>query len=75
MVFIGGARRCCSHRFGAWGPHVKPIGHATWPGGQVSSLHHIWALDSLSTTSAGHVEKMVFGNVPTHGWLATPWLG
>jgi hypothetical protein len=27
----------------------------------------LWALDTLSTTSAGHVEKMVFGNEPTHG--------
>jgi hypothetical protein len=34
---------------------------------QVSSLHRLWALDTLSIASAGHVEKMVFGNAPTHG--------
>jgi hypothetical protein len=36
-------------------------------GDQVSSLHRIWALDTLSCSSAGHVDKMVFGNAPTHG--------
>jgi hypothetical protein len=67
MVFIGGLRRCCGRRLGTWGPLVRPVDHATWSGCQVSSLHHLWALDTLSTTSTGQVEKMVFGNVPTHG--------
>jgi hypothetical protein len=30
-------------------------------------LHRLWALDTLSTTSAGHVDKTVFGNAPTYG--------
>jgi hypothetical protein len=50
--------------------HVRPkcqAGHATLPGGQVSSLHHLWSLETLSTASAGHVDKTVFGNAPTHG--------
>jgi hypothetical protein len=68
-VFIGGVRRCFGRRLGVWGPLVRPVGHATWPGGQVS-LHCLWALDTLSTTSAGHIDKTVFGNTPTHGWLA-----
>jgi hypothetical protein len=46
---------------------VRPAGRATWPGGQVSSLHRLWALDTLSTVSAGHVDKMGFGNAPKHG--------
>jgi hypothetical protein len=29
--------------------------------------HCLWALDTLSTTSTRHIEKMVFGNAPTHG--------
>jgi hypothetical protein len=66
MVFIGGVRWCCGRRLGAWGLLVKPTIHATWTGGQVSSLHHLWALDTLSTTSAGHIDKTVFGNAPTH---------
>jgi hypothetical protein len=33
------------------------------------------ALDTLRTTSAGHVAKTVFGNAPTHGRPAIPWLG
>jgi hypothetical protein len=47
------------------------------PGSQVSSLHHLWALDTLSTASSRHVDKAVFENVPTHGqsakvmWLAS----
>jgi hypothetical protein len=36
-------------------------------GGHVSSLHLLWALDTLSTASARHVDKTVFGNPPTHG--------
>jgi hypothetical protein len=48
-------------------PLVRLAGHATWPGGQVSSLHHLWALDTLSIASARHVDKMAFGNAPTHG--------
>jgi hypothetical protein len=32
-------------------------------------------LDTLSTTSAGHVDKMIFGIAPTHGWPAkVMWL-
>jgi hypothetical protein len=42
--------------------HVGPTSQAGRPGSQVSSLHHLWALDTLSTASAGHVDKMVFGN-------------
>jgi hypothetical protein len=49
------------------GPLVKSTDHATWLGSQASSLHHLWALDTLSTAFAGHVDKMVFRNVPTHG--------
>jgi hypothetical protein len=75
MVFIGGVRWCSGRRLGVGGPLVRPVGHATWPGGQVSSLHHLWALDTLSTSSIGHVDKIVFRNVPTHGRPATPWLG
>jgi hypothetical protein len=67
MVFIGGVRQCSGWRLGEGGPHVKSASHATWPGGQVSSLHRLWALDTLSTASTGHIDKMVFGNVPTHG--------
>jgi hypothetical protein len=36
-------------------------------GRRVSSLDHLWALDTLSTASARHVDKTVFGNAPTHG--------
>jgi hypothetical protein len=58
MVFIGGVRRCCGQRLGTWGPLVRP-------GGQVSSLHHLWALNTLSTASLGHIDKTVFKNAPT----------
>jgi hypothetical protein len=67
VVFIGGVRRCSGRRMGVWGPLVRPAGHATWLGGQVSSLHRLWPLDTLSTASARHVEKIGFGNVTTHG--------
>jgi hypothetical protein len=67
VVFIGGVRWYFGRRLGAWGPFVRPTGHATWPGGQVSSLNHLWAMDTLSTASVGHVDKTVFGNAPTHG--------
>jgi hypothetical protein len=67
MVFLGGVRQCYGRRLGACGPAVRSAAHATCPGDQVSSLHHLWALDTLSTASTGHVEKMVFGNVPTLG--------
>jgi hypothetical protein len=40
---------------GTWGPLVRTVGHATWLSGQVSSLHHLWALDTMSTASAGHI--------------------
>jgi hypothetical protein len=66
MVFIGGVRQCYGQRLGMWGPLVRLGGHATWPGDQVSSLHRLCALDTLSTASSGHVDKMVFGNAPTH---------
>jgi hypothetical protein len=39
MVFIGGVRRLCGQRLGTWGPLDRPTGHATWSGGQISSLH------------------------------------
>jgi hypothetical protein len=70
MVFIGGLRQCYGWRLSAWGPLIRPAGHATWPSGHVSSLQCLWALDTLSTASARHVAKMVFGNAPTHGRLA-----
>jgi hypothetical protein len=70
MVFIGGVRWCCGRRLVVWGPLVRPAGHATSLGGQVSSLHRLWELDTLSTASDGHVDKMIFENGPTHGWLA-----
>jgi hypothetical protein len=41
MVFIGGVRRCCGQRLGTWGPIDRPTGHATWPGGQVFSMHRL----------------------------------
>jgi hypothetical protein len=75
MVFIGGVRQCYGLRLGAWGPHVRPAGHAIWMGGQVSSLHCLWALDTFSTASVGHVDKTVFRNAPTHGRVAkVMWL-
>jgi hypothetical protein len=81
VVFIG-VRRSSRWRLGMWGTLVRPADQAIWSGVQVSSLHHHWALDTLSTTSFGHVDKMVFGNAPIHGQLvkviwqpATPWLG
>jgi hypothetical protein len=67
MVFIGGVSRRCGRRLDAWGPLVRLTGHATRSGCQVSSLLRLWALDTLSTASDGHVDKMVFGNAPTHG--------
>jgi hypothetical protein len=66
MVFIGGVRQCSGRRLGAWGPLVRLTGHPTWPGGQVSSLHRLWALDTLTTASVGHINKMVFRIAPTH---------
>jgi hypothetical protein len=54
--------------------HVGRTCQASWPcnlaGRPSFSLHRHWALDTLSTTSAEHVDKMVFGNAPTHGWSA-----
>jgi hypothetical protein len=73
-IFIGGLRRCSGRRLGTWGPLVRLARHATWPGGQVSSLHGPWALDTLSTAFAGHVDKTYFVNAPTQGRPATPWL-
>jgi hypothetical protein len=69
VVFVG-VRWCSSWRLGAWGTLVKLPGHATWSGSQVSSLHRLCALDTLSATSAGHIDKTVFRNAPTHGRLA-----
>jgi hypothetical protein len=70
VIFIRGWRRCFGQRLGAWGPLVRPTSHATCPGGQVSSLHRLWALDTLITTSSGHIDKTISGNAPTHGWPA-----
>jgi hypothetical protein len=47
-------------KIGHMGPLVSPASHATWPDGQVSSLHHPWALDTLSTASARHIGKTFF---------------
>jgi hypothetical protein len=55
-----GVKQCSGRRFSAGGPLVRPASHATWPGGQVSSLNCLWALDTLSIASAGHVDKMGF---------------
>jgi hypothetical protein len=66
-VFTGGLRRCWGKRLGACGPLIRSAGHATWPGGQVSSLCRLWALDTLSTASSRHVDKTVSGNAPIHG--------
>jgi hypothetical protein len=74
MVFIGGVGRCCGRRLAMWCPLVSPADHATWPGDQVSSLYYLWALDTLSTASVGHVDKIVFLIVPTNGQPGTPWL-
>jgi hypothetical protein len=41
VVFIGGVRRCCGWRMGAWGSLDRLAGHATWSGDQVSSLHRL----------------------------------
>jgi hypothetical protein len=76
VVFIGGLRQCSGRRLGVRGPLVRLAGHATWQGGQVSSLHRLGALDTLSTVSVGHIDKtFFFVNAPTHGRLATHWLG
>jgi hypothetical protein len=73
MVFTGGVRWCCGRRLDMWGPLVRLAGHATWSVGQVSSLHRLWAMDTLSTTSARHLEKQ-FLEMHQHmaGW---PHLG
>jgi hypothetical protein len=57
VVFIGGVTWCSSQRLDVRGPLVMPAGHATWPGGQVSSVYCLWALDTSSTASVGHVDK------------------
>jgi hypothetical protein len=72
VVFLGGVRRCSGQRLGMRDPLLRPAGHGTWPGHQVSSLHRLWVLDTLSTTSFGHVDKTVFRNTPTHCRPATP---
>jgi hypothetical protein len=42
---------------------------------KVFSLQRLWALDTLSTTFARHIDKTVFGNAPTHGFwkCANTW--
>jgi hypothetical protein len=57
VVFIGGVRWCSGQRFVMGGPLVRPAGHVSCLGGQGSSLHRLWALHTLSTASAGHVDK------------------
>jgi hypothetical protein len=57
--FIGG--------LGLGRPTCELAGLATWPGSQVSSLHHLRALHPLSTASSRHIDKTFFGNTPTHG--------
>jgi hypothetical protein len=54
-------------------PKIRRVGPtclAGWPcnlaGSQVSSLDQVWALDMLSTFFWS-IEKIVFGNAPTHG--------
>jgi hypothetical protein len=42
----------------------RPCNLVGWPS---FLLHHLWALDTLSTASSGHVDKTVFQNAPTHG--------
>jgi hypothetical protein len=57
--------------FGHRMPRAPPsAGHATWSGGQLSSLHCLCASNASSTASAGHVDKTIFVNGPTHGRLA-----
>jgi hypothetical protein len=63
MVFIGGVRWCCGWGLGAWGLVDRPGSH-------VSSCTAFPTLDTPLTDLLWHVVKMVFGNVPTHGWLA-----
>jgi hypothetical protein len=65
-TFIGGLRWYSGCRLGTWCPLIRPVGHATCPGGQVSFLHYLWALDTLITASSGHVDKIVSRNTPTH---------
>jgi hypothetical protein len=43
--------------------HVGPTCQAERPS---LSLHRLWALDTFSTASDGHIDKTVFGNAPTH---------
>jgi hypothetical protein len=54
--------------------HVGPTCQAEWPcnfARRPSFLFApLWALDTLSTASDGQVDKIVFGNAPTHGWPA-----
>jgi hypothetical protein len=66
-VFLEGLRWSSSQRLGMWGPLVRQASHATWLDGQVSSLHRLWALGTLSIASTGHIDKMFFVNAPTHG--------
>jgi hypothetical protein len=65
MVFIRGVRQCSDRRLGMWGPLDRPVGHATWLGGEVSSSFP--TLDTPLTDLPWHVVKTVFENVQTHG--------
>jgi hypothetical protein len=82
MVFIGGVRRLCGQRLGTWAPLDRPTGHATWSGGQISSLHclsHSGYSSYLLTLTRGENGFWKCVNTwPRPRWfgqLATPWLG
>jgi hypothetical protein len=49
MVFIGGVRQCCGWRMGMWGPLVRPAGHASWLGGQVSIIPSFYTKTKYSS--------------------------
>jgi hypothetical protein len=44
-------------KIGRVGPTCEPGRPCNLPGSQVSSWHRLWALDTLSTASPGHVDK------------------
>jgi hypothetical protein len=81
VVFTGGVRRCSGQRLGAGGPLVRPADHATWPGGHVSSLHYLSALDTLSTAYTRHMASRPHLGLVEPVLCATlfppdtPWLG
>jgi hypothetical protein len=47
------------------GPLVRLAGHATWSGGQVSSLHRLWAMDTLSSAFCWTCRQNGFWNCTT----------